>query len=73
MREPRWRHRHTVPPCTNRTDRKSNGKEVRHQVDKKENTSRPVGGAETGTRAERTHVAVAGPRLVECGMNGQAV
>ena len=28
--------RHTAPPCTTRTDRKSNGKEVRHQVDKKE-------------------------------------
>ena len=27
---------HTAPPYTNRTDRKSNGKEVRHQVDKKE-------------------------------------
>ena len=29
-----------------------------------------VGGAETGTGVERTHVAVAGPRLVECGTNG---
>ena len=28
--------RHTAPPRTTRTDRKSNGKEVRHQVDKKE-------------------------------------
>ena len=28
--------RHTVPPRTTRTDRKSNGKEVQHQVDKKE-------------------------------------
>ena len=28
--------RHTAPPCTTRTDRKSNGKEVQHQVDKKE-------------------------------------
>ena len=27
------------------------------------------GGAETGTGVERTHVAVAGPRLVECGTN----
>ena len=26
--------------------------------------------AETGTRAERTRVAVVGPRLAECGMNG---
>ena len=28
--------RHTEPPRTTRTDRKSKGKEVRHQVDKKE-------------------------------------
>ena len=28
--------RHTAPLRTTRTDRKSNGKEVRHQVDKKE-------------------------------------
>ena len=28
--------RHTAPPRTTRTDRKSNSKEVRHQVDKKE-------------------------------------
>ena len=28
--------RHTVPPGTTRTDRKSNGKEIWHQVDKKE-------------------------------------
>ena len=28
--------RHTAPPDTTRTDRKSNGKEVQHQVDKKE-------------------------------------
>ena len=27
--------RHTAPPCTTRTDRKSNGKEVRHQGNKK--------------------------------------
>ena len=29
--------RHTAPPRTTRTDRKSNGKEVRHQGDKKMN------------------------------------
>ena len=29
--------RHTAPPGTTRTDRKLNGKEVRHQVDKKRN------------------------------------
>ena len=28
--------RHTAPPRTTRTDRKSKGKEVRHQGDKKE-------------------------------------
>ena len=39
--------RHTALPCTTRTDRTSNGKEVRHQVDKKKHTSRPVGGVET--------------------------
>ena len=27
--------RHTAPPHTTRTDRKPNGKEVQHQVDKK--------------------------------------
>ena len=27
--------RHTAPPCTTRTDRKSNSKEVQHQGDKK--------------------------------------
>ena len=36
---------------------------------KNKHSSRPVGGAETGTRVERTRVAVAGPRLAECGMN----
>ena len=61
--------RHTVPPRTTRTDRESNGKGVRHQVDEKKHTSRPVGGTETGTWVERTRVAVAGPRLAECGMN----
>ena len=37
---------------------------------KNKHSSRPVGGAETGTRVERTPVAVAGPRLAECGMKG---
>ena len=45
--------------------RKSHTKEI-----KKKHTSRPVGGVEMGTGAERTHVAVAGPRLAECGTNG---
>ena len=39
--------------------RKSDTKEIKNK-----HSSRPVGGA------ERTHVAVAGPRLAECGMNG---
>ena len=33
-------------------------------------SSRQVGGAEMGTGVERTHVAVAGLRLAECGTNG---
>ena len=50
--------RHAAPPHTTRTDRKSNSKEVRHQVDKKETSiqtgwrggedSSGRGGAETG-------------------------
>ena len=42
----------------NRTARKSNTKQI-----KKKHTSRLVGGA------ERTHVAMEGPRLAECGTN----
>ena len=49
----------------NRMARKSDTKEIKNK-----HSSRPVGGAETGTGAERTRVAVAGPRLVECGTNG---
>ena len=45
--------------------RKSNTKEI-----KKKHTSRPVGGAETGNGAERTPVALLGPRLAEYGTNG---
>ena len=45
--------------------RKSDTKEIKNK-----HTSRPVGGAETGTRAERTCVAVVGLRLAECGTNG---
>ena len=43
--------RHTAPSRTTRTDRKSNGKEVRHQVDKKETfiqTSRREGDGHWG-------------------------
>ena len=46
--------RHTASPHTTRTDRKSNGKEVQHQGNKNKHSSRLVGGAETGTGAERT-------------------
>ena len=45
--------------------RGSNTKEIQNK-----HSSRPVGGAETGTGVERTHVATAGLRLAECGMNG---
>ena len=56
----------TQPELTeNRTARKSDTKEIKNK-----HSSRPVGGAETGTRAERTRVAVAGPRLAEGGTNG---
>ena len=45
--------RHTAPPRTTRTDRKSNGKEVRHQGDKKETyiqTGRRGGDGQPGQR-----------------------
>ena len=59
--------RHTTPPRTTRTDRESNGKGVDTKEIKNKHSSRPVGGADTGTGVERTRVAVAGPRLAECG------
>ena len=62
--------RHTAPPHTTRTGRKSNGKEVHTKEIKNKHSSRLVGGAETGTGVERTPAAVAGPRLAECGTNG---
>ena len=43
----------------NLTARKSNTKEIKNK-----HSSRPAGGA------ERTHFAVAGPRLAECGTKG---
>ena len=52
--------RHTEPPRTTRTDRKSNSKEVRHQVDKKETyiqTGRRGGDRQS---VERTRVAETG-------------
>ena len=45
--------------------RKSDTKEIKNK-----HSSRQVGGAEKGTGAERTHVAMAELRLVECGTNG---
>ena len=45
--------------------RKSDTEEIKNK-----HSSRPVGGAEPGTGAERSRVAVAGPRLAECGTNG---
>ena len=62
--------RHIVPPQTTRTDRKSNSKEVNTEEIKNKHASRPVGGVEMGTGMERTHVAMAGPRLAECETNG---
>ena len=65
--------RHTAPPSTTRTDKKLNGKEVRHQADKKETYT------QTGRRGGDKHlggedsVAVVGPRLAECGTTEQAV
>ena len=44
--------------------RMSNTKEIQNK-----HSSRPVGGAETGTGVETTHVAMAGLRLAECGTN----
>ena len=50
--------RHTEPPRTTRTDRKSNSKDVRHQVDKKETyiqTSRRGGDGHLGGEDSRGH------------------
>ena len=55
---------------TTRTDRKSNGKEVRHQVDKKETyiqTGRRGGDRQPGQRGLTW--LWGGPRLAECGTN----
>ena len=41
--------RHTVPPRTTRTDRKSNGKETNTKEIKNKHSSRPVGGSETSS------------------------
>ena len=42
--------RHTAPPCTTRTDRKSNGKESDTKEIKNKHSSRLVGGADMGSR-----------------------
>ena len=47
-----------------RTARASDTKEIKNK-----HSSRPIGGAETGTGVERTHIAVAVPTLAECGTN----
>ena len=52
------------PELTELTARGSDTKEIKNK-----HSSRLVGGAETGTGVERTCVAVAGPRLAECGTN----
>ena len=49
----------------NRTARMSDTKEIKNK-----HSSRPVEGAETGTGSERTHVAMVGLRLAECGTSG---
>ena len=47
-----------------RSSRVSDTKEIKNK-----HSSRPVGGAETGTWVQRTRVAVAVPTLAECGTN----
>ena len=42
--------RHTAPPCTTRADRESNGREVHTKEIKNKHSSRPVGGAESGSQ-----------------------
>ena len=61
--------RHTAPPRTTRIDRKSNSKEVRHQVDKKETYIQT--GRRGGDRhgVERIPTALVGLRLAEYGTN----
>ena len=49
----------------NRRARWSDIKEIKNK-----HSSIPVGRVETGTWVERTLVAMAGPRLAECGTNG---
>ena len=61
--------RHTAPPRTTRTENRTARGTDTKEIENK-HSSRLVGGAETGTRVERTRVAVAGLRLAECGTNG---
>ena len=62
--------RHTAPPRTTRTDRKSNGKEVRHQVDKKETYIQTGRRGRDGHRDGVDSCGRGGLRLAECGTNG---
>ena len=62
--------RHTAPPCTTRTDRKSKGKEVRHQGDKKETFIQTGRRSGDGSRGREDSGGVVGPRLAECGTKG---
>ena len=62
--------RHTMPPRTTRTDGESTARGSDTKEIQNKHSSRPVGGADMGTGVERTHVAVAGLRLAECGTNG---
>ena len=56
----------TQPELTeNRMARKSDTTEIKNK-----HSSRPVGGAETGSRGREDSRCRRGPRLVECGMNG---
>ena len=62
-------HLLTQPELTeNQTARKSNTKEIKNK-----HSSRPVGGAERGTRAERTGLAVADRDWWSVGQAGQVV
>ena len=61
--------RHTAPPRTTRTDKTEQKGSPTPKI-KNKHSSRPVGGAETGSRSERTCIAAARLRLAECGTNG---
>ena len=76
--------RHTVSPCTNKRRTTTNLKTKNNQNCqktklcvsmptkelKKKYSSRPVGGAEMGSRGREDSRGRGGPVLAECGMNG---